>query len=99
YSLFFFSSRRRHTRLQGDWIQTCALPILERRSKKPEGNNVLLNARLLQFSVEVRQFPSVAWCAESGERRSSGTTRTRSTYPERGGACGIFSGLSLEFLP
>src|SRR5256885_15113333 len=26
---FFFSSRRRHTRLQGDWIQTCALPISE----------------------------------------------------------------------
>src|SRR5215467_14390794 len=25
--IFFFSSRRRHTRLQGDWIQTCALPI------------------------------------------------------------------------
>ena len=24
---FFFSSRRRHTRLQGDWVQTCALPI------------------------------------------------------------------------
>src|SRR5256885_1786717 len=23
----FFSSRRRHTRLQGDWVQTCALPI------------------------------------------------------------------------
>src|SRR2546426_6839479 len=26
-TVFFFSSRRRHTRLQGDWIQTCALPI------------------------------------------------------------------------
>src|SRR3989454_6946527 len=25
---FFFSSRRRHTRLQGDGVQTCALPIL-----------------------------------------------------------------------
>src|SRR5256885_14116358 len=25
--LVFFSSRRRHTRLQGDWSQTCALPI------------------------------------------------------------------------
>src|SRR5688500_20334813 len=25
--LFFFSSRRRHTRLQGDGVQTCALPI------------------------------------------------------------------------
>src|SRR5205807_6071195 len=24
---FFFSSRRRHTRLQGDWSSTCALPI------------------------------------------------------------------------
>src|SRR5256885_5498873 len=28
FCFFFFSSRRRHTRLQGDWIQTCALPIL-----------------------------------------------------------------------
>src|SRR2546430_15233775 len=25
--LFFFSSRRRHTRFDCDWIQTCALPI------------------------------------------------------------------------
>src|SRR5437762_15415 len=24
---FFFSSRRRHTRYIGDWVQTCALPI------------------------------------------------------------------------
>src|SRR5438876_12352822 len=24
---FFFSSRRRHTRWTGDWVQTCALPI------------------------------------------------------------------------
>src|SRR5256885_3566764 len=30
YVFFFFSSRRRHTRLQGDWIQTCALPIYGR---------------------------------------------------------------------
>src|SRR3954463_16830595 len=26
-SRFFFSSRRRHTRLSCDWSQTCALPI------------------------------------------------------------------------
>src|SRR5256885_3495774 len=26
-SFFFFPSRSRHTRLQGDWSQTCALPI------------------------------------------------------------------------
>src|SRR5256885_1348119 len=27
FIFFFFSSRRRHTRLQGDWNSTCALPI------------------------------------------------------------------------
>src|SRR5574341_2595578 len=27
FFFFFFSSRRRHTRLVGDWSQTCALPI------------------------------------------------------------------------
>src|SRR5437763_11832142 len=27
YIFFFFSSRRRHTRYIGDWVQTCALPI------------------------------------------------------------------------
>src|SRR2546430_11983782 len=26
--IFFFSSRRRHTRFDCDWSQTCALPIL-----------------------------------------------------------------------
>src|SRR2546426_4655456 len=34
YIFFFFSSRRRHTRLQGDWIQTCALPIFTREGVK-----------------------------------------------------------------
>src|SRR5437870_6709580 len=29
FFFFFFSSRRRHTRWPRDWIQTCALPILE----------------------------------------------------------------------
>src|SRR6476619_1223455 len=28
--LFFFSSRRRHTRLVSDWSSECALPILSR---------------------------------------------------------------------
>src|SRR5947199_3770542 len=28
-TIFFFSSRRRHTRCLSDWSQTCALPILE----------------------------------------------------------------------
>src|SRR5205814_2692080 len=29
--LFFFSSRRRHTRCLSDWSSTCALPIYEGR--------------------------------------------------------------------
>src|SRR5437764_12887178 len=29
--IFFFSSRRRHTRYIGDWSSTCALPILHQR--------------------------------------------------------------------
>src|SRR5262249_57929554 len=28
-SIFFFSSRRRHTRLVSDWSKTCALPIFQ----------------------------------------------------------------------
>src|SRR5690625_3101862 len=36
--LFFFSSRRRHTRWPRDWIQTCALPISPSSFYcKPEG--------------------------------------------------------------
>src|SRR5574337_1891104 len=34
--IFFFSSRRRHTRLSGDWIQTCALPIYADRQVRPK---------------------------------------------------------------
>src|SRR5262249_56386286 len=30
---FFFSSRRRHTRLVSDWSSTCALPISRRQGK------------------------------------------------------------------
>src|SRR5688500_19981109 len=30
FLFFFFSSRRRHTRLQGDWSSECALPISKR---------------------------------------------------------------------
>src|SRR3989338_11591732 len=35
FLLFFFSSRRRHTRWNCDWIQTCALPILLENNLHP----------------------------------------------------------------
>src|SRR2546426_12830600 len=31
---FFFSSRRRHTRLQGDWSSDCALPIFGEAARR-----------------------------------------------------------------
>src|SRR2546427_5665265 len=34
-STFFFSSRRRHTRFDCDWIQTCALPIFDGHMSGP----------------------------------------------------------------
>src|SRR5438093_1884843 len=34
---FFFSSRRRHTRLVSDWSQTCALPIFGNRQAERLG--------------------------------------------------------------
>src|SRR5258706_5577271 len=39
-AFFFFSSRRRHTRLVSDWSQTCALPILSTVSWAPKAWSV-----------------------------------------------------------
>src|SRR5205807_2787422 len=49
-------SRRRHTRLQGDWSQTCALPILRELGKlRVEGLSVPEIAR--QVAVLARVPP------------------------------------------
>src|SRR5256885_13573690 len=37
--MFFFSSRRRHTRLQGDWSSTCALPICREVGPRTRGRS------------------------------------------------------------
>src|SRR5437867_8934618 len=56
-SPFFFSSRRRHTRSYGDWVQTCALPI-----SVNEGDVILLDAgdetRTLYTADVTRTFPA-----------------------------------------
>src|ERR1022692_3438739 len=68
---FFFSSRRRHTRLQGDWSQTCALPIWIRRASlakavaiqirtysKSGSSHSTMTGRRRQFSGGVRSSSS-----------------------------------------
>src|SRR5437762_8360484 len=52
---FFFSSRGRHTRYVGDWVQTCALPIsggdacrgLRAGRRSPGARRVVAGCRLL----------------------------------------------------
>src|SRR5688572_33429773 len=46
---FFFSSRRRHTRFDCDWSQTCALPI----SLWPWGIRLLLGRGWFRFGLRL----------------------------------------------
>src|ERR1019366_9928967 len=69
--LFFFSSRRRHTRLVSDWSQTCALPIyantkLNLRCARSivwvfKEKYLLRLLTIFQFSAEIFICYSVAW--------------------------------------
>src|SRR5437899_3638676 len=51
--VFFFSSRRRHTRCLSDWVQTCALPIFLARLGRPADAES-------EFRQEIAGYPSVA---------------------------------------
>src|SRR3546814_5927477 len=52
--LFFFSSRRRHTRCAlVTGVQTCALPICRRRDIPPQGHSVAGNG------VRARRSPAI----------------------------------------
>src|SRR5256885_6766885 len=50
---FFFSSRRRHTRLQGDWSSdVCSSDLSDPKRKPARGNSV---ARMLETCATVEQ--------------------------------------------
>src|SRR2546426_798688 len=64
---FFFSSRRRHTRLQGDWSQTCALPISQVRTHYPkrlEDEIAIMEAELTRFPADGFQTVTPAYMKE-----------------------------------
>src|SRR5437016_7075696 len=42
FLFFFFSSRRRHTRLVSDWSSTCALPISEEKAPREEKQSFII---------------------------------------------------------
>src|SRR5256885_12443085 len=53
YSLFFFSSRRRHTRLQGDWSSDVCSSDLTARTYQLEG--LCRNALVYEYHIQETQ--------------------------------------------
>src|SRR5205807_4638256 len=64
----FFSSRRRHTRLQGDWSSDVCSSDLDRASlssgKASRGSPKLANKVALPLAVETRCMPLTKDCME-----------------------------------
>src|SRR6266850_1126474 len=58
FIFFFFSSRRRHTRLQGDWSSDVCSSDLSARLKRA-GNRVLSSALPGRVKTELRRAESV----------------------------------------
>src|SRR5688500_20096580 len=60
FCFFFFSSRRRHTRLQGDWSSdVCSSDLEDARHPGADQHHEgrLFNAQILQLTVSRRQPP------------------------------------------
>src|SRR5256885_12094823 len=58
---FFFSSRRRHTRLQGDWSSdVCSSDLLERHREALEARRYVVEAGRQWYELWVPQDPA-AW--------------------------------------
>src|SRR3546814_4755792 len=77
-SVFFFSSRRRHTRCAlVTGVQTCALPILTRRSRRRRRKNpaapgdTVAPALLSEIDLSVRPGEVVALLGANGVGKST----------------------------
>src|SRR5688500_20196971 len=84
---FFFSSRRRHTRLQGDWSSDVALPISCVRTAGPEGK-LFAGVKLRSVARSVRPEPhrtSALTTAPTKIGRASCRERVRITRVAGGG--------------
>src|SRR5574337_1636610 len=91
---FFFSSRRRHTRLSGDWSQTCALPIYARvslagkcpraRERHKKGLRARSNLSGLAGAFACR---TPAACGGNGRRRRQIVLRAVAVAGNHGRAC------------
>src|SRR5579863_1565014 len=83
--VFFFSSRRRHTRWTGDWSQTCALPILHASlpsAPSESGPHAQTTAEPLPTSS-----PAALFVPTRGHKRPP-STQTHRTPAAREPGCG-----------
>src|SRR5688500_20223385 len=84
YEIFFFSSRRRHTRLQGDWSSdVCSSDLLERRPGKRLRRGYRDFFQFSRPALEIRAIATVALRERDRksvvEGKSVGADRERST--------------------
>src|SRR5688500_20194688 len=74
---FFFSSRRRHTRLQGDWSSDVCSSDLEASLKKTVGDLIKEASAKLGEHIQVRRFVRFQMGERSEERRVGKESRAR----------------------
>src|SRR5207249_4485400 len=90
--LFFFSSRRRHTRSKRDWSSdVCSSDLLRRRSSRAPRRSPRRTGRRPCPGIRARPRPTPGWCAGSrpawcGAGRPAARPGSRSRTPERLGA-------------
>src|SRR5205807_7096142 len=83
---FFFSSRRRHTRLQGAGVQTCALPILFSLCPLIRGQpdaNSRFRSLSSSFSILVFRFHEVVSKGTHSNTRLETNASSGSLLPSR----------------
>src|SRR6184192_353740 len=94
FVFFFFSSRRRHTRCRlVTGVQTCALPIYDRRRTRPAACS---HRHLAASNVAV---PPLSPASQEGRRRRKGSyMKSRSTTIIGAGVAVAVLGAALVFL-
>src|SRR5256885_5679525 len=86
YVVFFFSSRRRHTRLQGDWSSdVCSSDLLKLRyGRHTLGQSCLLARRLVEAGVSFVTVTDGGWDTHQNNFKRSEERRVGEEGRSRG---------------
>src|SRR3712207_2651230 len=98
FVFFFFSSRRRHTRYWRDWVQTCALPILQRAAALPPENRTPLHMSIFlneNSKVIVQGMTGSEGRKHTQRMLASGTAIVGGVNPKKAGEDVEFDGATV----